>query len=170
MAAERDSDEQRAHQPGVDLRAWAEHLPEGRVISPSTAAYSGIAASSSDAALRISATNSVLPLPAASVPATNAAATRSGSVARSPGSTAAAARGPGSAAMSSRSLPAEVPHDQAVGDPGPARDLPDGRAGVAALGEYRPCGLEDRCPRRLRVALVPLARKRGSSAGVGHKR
>jgi hypothetical protein len=155
VAGERDADEQRAKQPGVYLRARAEHLTEGR----------------GDLALdrRVQRHRHLLARRRAADQGDNGVL--------------AAARGFGSRhecrrdALRERGqiaghdfrggarprqrldekllFGAKVPHDEAVRDTGPARDLPDGRARVAALGEHVARCLEDRRPRRLRVAAAP---------------
>jgi len=154
-AAERDADEQRGEQAGVHLGARAEHLTEGR---RHLALHRRVQRHRHRLARRRTADQGdhrVLAI----ARGLGLRDERGGHSFRErgqfPGHDVRGGAWSGQRLDEKLLLGAEMAHDQAVRDAGPARDFADGRARVAAFGEHRPRCLEDRCPRRLRVPAAP---------------
>jgi drug/metabolite transporter (DMT)-like permease len=158
VAGERDADEQRAEQVGVYLRTRAEHLAEGggdlafnrrverhrHVVARRRAPDQGDGDRGLAAARGLGLRHERRRDPLRKR-------------VQVPGRDVGDDPRPGQCLDEQLLLGAEVPHDQAVGDAGPARDLPNGRAGVAALVEDLARRLQDRRARRLRVTPAPGA-------------
>jgi membrane protein len=154
-AAERDADEQRGEQAGVHLGARAEHLAEGR---RHLALHRRVQRHRHRLARRRTADQGhhrVLAI----TRRLGLRHERGGHSLRErrqfPGHDVRGGAWSGQRLDEKLLLGAEMAHDQAVRDTGPARDLADGRARVAAFGEHLPRCLEDRRPRRLRVPAAP---------------
>ncbi len=153
VADERDADDQRGEQVGVYLGARAEHPAEGRgylALGRRVERHRGIlagrgAADQGEDERRLATARG---LGLRHKRRRDALRERVQVTGRDLGGDAR----PGQRLEEQLLLGAEVAHHQAVRDAGPPGDLPDGRARVAALVEDLARCLEDRRPRRFRVA------------------